>query len=137
MSKKKKQDPMQVLMDELPKKIRVLGKDWVIEHNEDLITDKSSYGRCHVGHAKIEYTTVDGDGEPLNVPMVKDTIIHELVHAIEETAGLGLKERQVLGLGGGLYALIKENPGLILWLMKKHAEREDPTSEIPGASPPS
>ena len=127
MPKKEKKDPMQVLIDELPKKIRVMGKQWSIEHDENLIPEKESYGRCYVGHAKIAYTTVDGDGEALSVPMVKDTIIHEIVHAIEETAGIQLKERQVLGLGGGLYALIKENPGLILWLMKKHAEDEDPT----------
>lgn len=127
MSKKKKEDPMSGLMEELPKKIRILGKDWFIEHDENLIVDKGSYGRCRIGHAKITYTTVDEVGEPLNLAMVKDTIIHEIVHAIEETAGLDLKERQVLGLGGGLYALIKENPGLILWLMKKHGEGEDPT----------
>lgn len=129
MSKSKKKDPMQVLMEELPKKIRVMGKDWTIEHDENLIPEKESYGRCYVGHAKVVYTTVDGDGATLNAAMVKDTIIHELVHAIEETAGLGLKERQVLGLGGGLYALIKENPGLILWLLKKHSEDEDPILE--------
>ncbi len=131
MSKEKKKDPMKVLMDELPKKIRVLGKEWKIEHDENLIVDKASYGRCYIGHAKIAYTTLDAEGETLNSAMVKDTIIHEIVHAIEETAGLGLKERQVLGLGGGLYARIKENPGLILWLLKKHSEEEDPTLETP------
>ena len=129
MSKEKKKDPMKVLIEELPKKIRILGKDWTVEHDENLIPEKASDGRCYIGHAKIAYTTVDDEGKPLNPAMVKDTVIHEIVHAIEETAGISLKERQVLGLGGGLYALIKENPGLILWILKKHADGEDPTLE--------
>lgn len=126
MGKSKKPDPMKVLMEQLPKEIRILGKDWTIEHVDDLINDKGSYGRCSVGHAKIQYTTKDGEGKPLNIPMIKDTIIHEIVHAITETTGMGLKERQVLGLGGGIYALIAENPELIMWLLMSGEPVEAP-----------
>ena len=126
MGKSKKPDPMKTLMAQLPSEIRILGKDWSIEHVDNLIEDKGSYGRCSIGHAKIQYTTKDSDGKPLNIPMIKDTIIHELIHAIVETMGLGLKERQVLGLGGGLYALINENPELIMWLLLSAEPIDEP-----------
>ena len=126
MAKTKKKDLHSDLRDQLPKKLRILGKVWTIEHVDDLIENKGSYGRCSIGHAKIQYTTKDSEGNPLDLAMIKDTIIHEVVHAIEETAGLGLKERQVLGLGGGLYALFAENPDLIAWLMMAGEPVVDP-----------
>lgn len=102
----------------LPAKLRILGKDWTISHEPDLIATKQSYGRCQIARATIQYTTIDDEGGPWNEAMIRDTVLHEAVHAISESLGLDLRERQVLALGASLLALLRENPDFVRWLME-------------------
>ncbi|MDF2485842.1 MAG: hypothetical protein K0R46_2010 [Herbinix sp.] len=43
---------------------------------------------------------------------MKLTLIHELVHAVDDMLGIDLKEEQVVKLGTGLYQVIKDNPDM-------------------------
>lgn len=43
---------------------------------------------------------------------IKDTVIHELIHAIDESLDLGMKEKQVARLATGLLAVLNDNPEL-------------------------
>lgn len=43
---------------------------------------------------------------------MKCTLIHELVHAVDDMLGIDLKEEQVIKLGAGLYQVIKDNPDM-------------------------
>jgi hypothetical protein len=45
-----------------------------------------------------------------------DTIIHEIVHAIDYQMSLKMSERQVHGVGAGLAAVLIDNPKLIDYL---------------------
>jgi len=101
----------------LPTRLRILGKDWRVSHEPDLIAQKQSYGRCQIARATIQYTTVDDEGGPWDEAMIRDTVLHEAVHAISESLGLDLRERQVLALGASLLALLRENPDFVRWLM--------------------
>jgi hypothetical protein len=47
-----------------------------------------------------------------------DTMLHEIIHAIDETLGLGMKEKQVHQLAVGITAVLKQNPELTAWLLK-------------------
>jgi len=47
----------------------------------------------------------------------QDTVLHELVHAVDETLRLGMKEQQVHQLASALLAVIKHNPALVNWLL--------------------
>lgn len=38
------------------------------------------------------------------------TLIHEVIHGVDEMNGIGLKENQVIKLAKGLYQVIKDNP---------------------------
>jgi hypothetical protein len=38
-----------------------------------------------------------------------DTIFHEIIHSVNSIYGIGLTERQVIGLSGGLLAVIRDN----------------------------
>ena len=40
----------------------------------------------------------------------KATLIHEIVHGLDEMYGIDLKEKQVEKLGNAFYMLLKENP---------------------------
>ena len=40
----------------------------------------------------------------------KATLIHELIHGLDEAYIIGLKEKQVEKLGNALYMLIRDNP---------------------------
>lgn len=41
---------------------------------------------------------------------LKDTVLHEILHAIDYQMQLGLKERQVHGLAAGIVAVFNDNP---------------------------
>lgn len=41
---------------------------------------------------------------------LKDTILHEIIHAVDYQMQLGLKERQVHGMASGLVAVFLDNP---------------------------
>lgn len=45
-----------------------------------------------------------------------DTLLHELLHAIDDAMQLGLKERQVHCVATGIIALFKDNPAFLEYL---------------------
>jgi len=96
-----------------PKRIRILGKYYKIIKDSTPLEDSENVGLTDIQSCQITFLE---DQDP---QQQRDTIIHECVHAIEETMGLDLTEEQVLGLGGGIYALMIENPNLIKWIMHK------------------
>ena len=55
----------------------------------------------------------------LKLPIEKQTVMHELVHIIDESFGIGLKENQVQALSIPLARLVADNPQLIAYLTKK------------------
>ena len=58
-------------------------------------------------------------GQPLESE--QDTVLHECLHAVDETLGLQLNEYQVTILATGLLAVLKDNPGLRTYLGVKRA----------------
>lgn len=48
--------------------------------------------------------------------VMRETALHEVVHGVEQAAGLGLDETQVHAIARNLYQVGKANPGLIAWL---------------------
>jgi hypothetical protein len=52
---------------------------------------------------------------------LKDTVLHELIHAIDYGTGLGLKERQVHVLAATVLELLWSNPSLSYWLVNRDA----------------
>lgn len=45
-------------------------------------------------------------------------LLHEAIHAIEETGGLDLDEKTVSAIGSGVFALLRDNPELTTYLMQ-------------------
>lgn len=46
----------------------------------------------------------------------KDTVLHEIIHAVEEMLDCGLTEHQVRVLATGLLYVLQQNPDLVSWL---------------------
>lgn len=59
----------------------------------------------------------------LNADMAPDQIkaiaVHEILHDLDLLVGVGLSEEQNTALASVLFAAIRDNPKLMLWLMEK------------------
>ncbi len=93
-----------------PIKLRLLGKNWVVLYGG---LKKDDIGECDFEKQTI--TIKDG----LKKEQEKSTLLHECIHAISDTLGLGLSEKQVLGLEAGLYDLNNSNPRIFSFLRRK------------------
>ena len=66
---------------------------------------------------------VDKEMLKMNHDLPRMTLIHEMLHLVSDLNGLGLTEKQVLGLETGLYGVFKENQGFLEFLFDKGQER--------------
>jgi len=96
-----------------PAKVKVLGQTFSIQFATGEPLDEDDLGECSVD--KLTLTVRDG----LHPEKERLVLVHEIVHAIEDVLGLNLKEKQVEGLETGIYALIRDNPGLLRYLRRK------------------
>jgi len=48
----------------------------------------------------------------------QDTLLHETIHAIDETLVTGMTEQQVSNLASVLLAVLKDNPEFTKWILQ-------------------
>ncbi len=89
-----------------PESVYILGKEWRILDKES----DGAYGLC------IERALEIHIGRDLSDELERDTVLHEILHAIDWTVGTKLTEKQVGTIASGLYAVLKENPNLVEYL---------------------
>lgn len=118
-------------MSKLPpaKSIEILGFTFMFQKlDEDAADQARAYGWAYMRRQVIRYCPTDTQER------IKDTILHELMHAIhhlmglgdcpanggeeDETAGLN-EERRVKILSTGLRKVMLDNPGLAEYLFSK------------------
>ena len=97
-----------------PGKLRLLGKTWRVAYGE---VGGEDIGECDLERQTL--TVKDG----LKLEQEKSTLLHECLHAISESLGLGLTEKQVLGLEAGLYDLNNSNPRIFSYLRKQRGSK--------------
>ncbi len=92
--------------------LRILGKTYQIVRTEhvDGLSAGEYFGSCD--HTR-SILTINARQE---IQQERDTVLHEVLHAIDYTMQLGLKERQVHALGSGLLAVLTDNPELAFYL---------------------
>lgn len=95
-----------------PERIRILGKPFAVKWTDGL--DADLVGECDTDKQVITIL----DGQPLESS--QDTLLHELIHAVDEAVDSGLKETQVKRLATGLLAVLKDNPRLVAFLRRKN-----------------
>ena len=91
----------------IPGQLRILGKTWEVAEAPVDFTDS---GSCSRDHQKIVVSTA----QPLD--NVKDTLLHEVLHAVDYCMATKLTEDQVAALATGLLVVFLDNPKLMEFL---------------------
>lgn len=98
-------------MSERPKRIRILGKRFTVSYPEAVEGDL--VGECDTDSQTIAVQ------DKLPLESEQDTLIHEVLHAIDEMVDSKLRESQVKRLATGLLAILRENDDLARYLTLK------------------
>ena len=100
----------------LPITYKLFGQQWIIRAAQG-IELQNELGECHSDRNEI---VIDANQ---TAQSAQHTMLHEIIHSIEEKQHLELTERQVDCLALGLVNLINENPDLIaaLFLEEENA----------------
>lgn len=89
--------------------LRILGKTYTLRFVDRVEMEggdpkEQLMGLCSDGKQDIQVSI----HQPKDA--LKDTILHEILHAVDYQMQLGLKERQVHGIAAGLVAVFLDNP---------------------------
>lgn len=92
-------------MNEIPGSVKILYKKYGIEMVDNL-HDKGNelYGQIEYLPQKIYLNSKSSEEQR------KATLIHEIIHGLDEMYNIGLKEKQVEKLGNAVYMLVRDNP---------------------------
>jgi hypothetical protein len=95
----------------MPKQVKVLGKTFkVIPLREDEHEDAD-------GVMKLDEQVLGVRDKPAKEYMA-DTLLHETIHAIDETLVLKMTERQVSNVASVLLQVLKDNPEFTKWILQ-------------------
>lgn len=95
--------------------VRVIGKTYTVRLVNKSPLDKDS-GECD---ERSQTITVNEDQTE---EAMQDTLLHEVIHAIDHTLDAGMEERQVRLLATGLIAVFRDNPDLAEYVTRKPKE---------------
>lgn len=90
----------------IPEKIKIIGKQYSVE----MVPELDECGLCYDTKQLIKIS------EDLPHDLTQDTILHEIMHAIDYQMHIGMKERQISAMAAGIMAVFKENPGLLKFI---------------------
>jgi hypothetical protein len=96
-----------------PERIRILGKKFSVRFLIGAPLDDGLNGESDSDNQQI----LIRDSQPLESE--QDTVLHEILHSVDEAMGLKMKESQVKGAATGLLAVMKDNPSLVAYLRRK------------------
>jgi hypothetical protein len=94
----------------MPSSVVILGRVYNIDQKDFI--DGDLLGQCDSDALKITIKK--------NQPAVleADTLLHEILHAIDDAMQTKMKERQVHCTATGLLALFKDNPDFVKYMFK-------------------
>lgn len=96
-------------MTTMPSSVDVIGRTYELVYDEGL---KGLVGLCDSDVLKI--SILPGQVKCMEV----DTVLHEVVHAIDIAMFLNMSERQVYCITVGLLSVLKSNPQFLEYLNK-------------------
>lgn len=89
----------------IPDKVKILYKEYDIEEQNNLHNNGGDlYGQIHYLPEKILLNSESSQEQK------QATLIHEIIHGLDEMYCIGLKEKQVEKLGNAFYMMVKDNP---------------------------
>jgi hypothetical protein len=87
--------------------VRILGKAFSVERVPEGPLQNNHVGEADYGKCVIWLR--EGQAPEQEA----DTLLHEIIHAADYAVHIGLEEQQVHALAGVLFAVFKDNPGLV------------------------
>jgi len=100
-------------MPQPPSEIRICGKPYALES-----IGRSALGADRVGEANHQELRITYDST-WALAQQQDTVLHEVLHCVEEAAGLELDEQTVASLATLLYGVLVDNPDFARWLTRQ------------------
>jgi len=97
-----------------PASLRIIGKPYRVEWSEAIELDGEKV-----------FGLSDPDGQHIQVDSTlplenaQDSLLHEVMHCVEDAMGLDLEETVIKRMATGLLAVLKDNPGLVTYLRRK------------------
>lgn len=95
----------------IPKKVKIGAVNWKIKV-ADTVNDPASnvelFGMTRYATETI-HIAKSHSGASVTETSMADTFLHEIIHAISQTFGLGLTEKQVAGMAGGVLMVLRDN----------------------------
>lgn len=93
----------------VPTSVRILGKEYEVK----VIPDFEDCGQCDDLKQELRLQA--------NMPMAleQDTLLHEIIHALDFSIKTHMKERQVSALASGLIAVFRDNPDFVAYLFQQ------------------
>lgn len=92
-----------------PTEVRIVGRTYAIE----FIDGFHLAGECSNGKQRIKIESGNASSYE------RDTVLHEILHAIDYNMQSKMNERQVATMASGLLAVLQENPSLVEYLLDK------------------
>jgi hypothetical protein len=100
-------------MAKAPKSIHIGGVDYELIFPNHNALEGENKGLICFSSQKIYISKEEG----ITTTAQKETSLHEVIHAVETTSGQELTENQVVALSYGLFAVLKDNPDWVKWLL--------------------
>lgn len=98
---------------ERPASVRVLGKNFTVQFCKQGPMDLEDFGHMLLGKQQIAIQ------DNLPSELERDTLLHEVIHAISDQTDMGLTEHQVQILGCALMQVFLDNAEFTAYLTKK------------------
>lgn len=92
-----------------PVTVTICGQPFALETAE---LGENEAGRTHVLHQRF---LIADNQAPLQE---RDTVLHEIIHAVGQMTGHEVKEGAAAAIGTGLLAVLRGNPELVAWLVE-------------------
>ena len=93
-------------------KIKIHGKEFDVAPFSDPLSPTHALGYNDVRIGIIQYDS------KAKLDVIKDTLLHEIIHVVDFDCQSEMTERQVHCLATGLYSVLKDNPEFARWLIK-------------------
>ena len=106
----------------IPKGVWVLGKYWTVEAKVGFYRNEECFGDTIHPQLRIR---VDSE---MSLQQTRDTLLHEIIHAIEKELGLTMSEKTVKQLSTTLLAVLRGNPSLMTFLLSEAEDNADATT---------
>ncbi len=94
-----------------PSSFKLGGMIWtieVIDASPEFDSDNVIVGQCYQLKRRIVLRRIDD-----NIPLMANSLLHEIIHAVDEHLKIGLKEKHVRKLADGLFEVLSDNPELL------------------------